>query len=228
MPSKILINTEREKLSTTLRMSINSRIWIGFSLSTHNIKYKRNCTHAVYWVGSKFLWLFHVTLWPTPIYHIPLTPGLTSSLPFFTQYLLRQLTLGWCNLTSPQLSYTDYIAFCQYISTAAVSDTPTELYSYFWACWQTLAENEKVTPESHPLSSEKKCSMHKPFPVSQVGHLQLPMAVTSSIQTLGLVLLSPLLSSSVLIEPKVNELWESSSQAQPSFFLELSQDTVSA
>ena len=64
-------------------------------------------------------------------------------------------------------------------------------------------------------------------PFLYLRHLQLPMAVTSSIVDPGTgFAFSSVVLFSVLMEPKVNELWESSSQALPSFFQNSGQDTV--
>lgn len=69
--------------------------------------------------------------------------------------------------------------------------------------------------------------MDKPFPVSQ--HFQLPTAATSSTADPGPgSAFSSAVLSSVLTEAKVNELWESSSQALLSSSQNSGQDTVSA
>lgn len=173
-------------------MSINSRIWIGFSLSTHKYKIKESCTHAVYWVGQKVpLGFFMFNFWPTQYITFHLHPVSQVLCPFLTPVLPWQLTLGWCNPTSPQLSYTDYIAFCQ--PSLLLREWHPQNYTAIWACWQTC-ENEKVTPESHPCPARQGPCHINPF--LYLRHLQLPMAVTSSIADPGTGLLSPLLSSS--------------------------------
>ena len=105
-------------------MSINSRIWTGFSLSTNKCEISKKLYPCcvLSWSKSSF-GFFYVNLWPTQYITFHLHPVSQVLCPFLTPVLLRQLTLGWCNPTSPHLSYTDYLVFCQYISTAAVSDT---------------------------------------------------------------------------------------------------------